>query len=256
MQRNFKLILSFVVVLLAGALAFSQEDNKVEYKDVILDGKPAKLNVATGEITFVNPDDKKKPVELEDNVVTKTEKETKAVVASNSKANDYYVVKEGETLLEIANRNNTTLTELKRVNNLETTLVSEGQRLRVRNFDVAEIEPKVLPVVKKTESHSEFHIVERGETLYSLAKEYGLTVDKLKQRNGLISNTIKVGQKLNVLETGLEQEPDHISVWTVEKGDTLYSIARKNGTTVEQIKSLNGLTSNLIKIGQKLQLRQ
>ncbi|MBV7270376.1 LysM peptidoglycan-binding domain-containing protein [Winogradskyella luteola] len=255
MRRNFKLILSFVVVLLAGALAFSQEDNKIEYKDVILDGKPAKLNVATGEITFVNPSDKKKPVKLEDNVA-KPEKETKVVVASNPKVDDYYVVKEGETLLEIANRNNTTLTELKRVNNLETTLVSEGQRLRVRNFDVVETEPKVLPIVKTNENHSEFHIVEPGETLYSLAKQYGLTVDKLKQQNGLISNTIKVGQKLNILETDLDQELGHISVWTVSNGDTLYSIAKKNGTTVEQIKSLNGLTSNLIKIGQKLQLGQ
>ncbi|WP_299113776.1 LysM peptidoglycan-binding domain-containing protein [uncultured Winogradskyella sp.] len=250
MRRNFKLILSFVIVLLAGALAFGQDD-KVEYKDVVLDGKPAKLNVATGEITFVNTKDKK-PVKFSD-YVAKSE-EAKIEATSNPKT-DYYTVVDGETLLEIANRYNTTLTELKRVNNLETTLVSKGQRLRVRNFDVINTEPKVLTEPVQSEIHPEFHIVERGETLYSLAKRYVLTVNELKQQNGLMSNTIKIGQKLYLLKADLDEEHSDLSIWTVSKGDTLYSIAKKNATTVEQIKDLNGLTSNLIKIGQKLQLK-
>ena len=71
MQKNFKVFLSVVLVLLCGALAFGQD--KVAYKDVVLDGKPAKLNMATGEIILVNPKDKKERVSL-DNKTTLPEK--------------------------------------------------------------------------------------------------------------------------------------------------------------------------------------
>ncbi|WP_430468338.1 LysM peptidoglycan-binding domain-containing protein [Winogradskyella ouciana] len=250
MQRNFKLILSIVVVLLAGALAFGQEE-KVEYKDVVLDGKPAKLNVVTGEITLVDPKPDKKPE------VSKADDFEKEEINSN-----FHIVEEKETLLDIANRYNTTLTELKRVNNLESTLVEKGQKLQVRNFDVVEIEeakPEVLTQPSKskakTKSSSDFHIVEKGQTLYSLANRYGLTVSELKQQNDLTSNLIKVGQELRVANFNSNIGKSDLSVWTVSKGDTLYSIAKKNGLSVEQLKSLNGLTSNLIKVGQILRLQ-
>lgn len=250
MQRNFKLILSIVVVLLAGALAFGQEE-KVEYKDVVLDGKPAKLNVVTGEITLVDPKPDKKPK------VSKADNFEKEEINSN-----FHIVEENETLLDIANRYNTTLTELKRANNLESTLVEKGQKLRVRNFDVVEIEaakPEVLMQTSrskgKTKSSSDFHIVEKGQTLYSLANRYGLTVSELKQQNDLTSNLIKVGQELRVANFNSNIGKSDLSVWTVSKGDTLYSIAKKNGLSVEQLKSLNGLTSNLIKVGQVLRLQ-
>ncbi|WP_412560709.1 LysM peptidoglycan-binding domain-containing protein [Winogradskyella sp. MIT101101] len=250
MQRNFKLILSIVVVLLAGALAFGQEE-KVEYKDVVLDGKPAKLNVVTGEITLVDPKPDKKPE------VSTADDFEKEEINSN-----FHIVEENETLLDIANRYNTTLTELKRVNNLESTLVEKGQKLQVRNFDVVEIEeakPEVLTQPSKskakTKSSSDFHIVEKGQTLYSLANRYGLTVSELKQQNDLTSNLIKVGQELRVANFNSNIGKSDLSVWTVSKGDTLYSIAKKNGLSVEQLKSLNGLTSNLIKVGQVLRLQ-
>ena len=250
MQRNFKLILSIVVVLLAGALAFGQEE-KVEYKDVVLDGKPAKLNVVTGEITLVDPKPDKKPK------VSKADDFEKEEINSN-----FHIVEENETLLDIANRYNTTLTELKRVNNLESTLVEKGRKLRVRNFDVVEIEeakPEVLTQPStskaKTKSFSDFHIVEKGQTLYSLANRYGLTVSELKQKNDLPSNLIKVGQELRVANFNSNIGKSDLSVWTVSKGDTLYSIAKKNGLSVEKLKSFNGLTSNLIKVGQVLRLQ-
>lgn len=250
MQRNFKLILSIVIVLLSGALVFGQEEQeKVAYKDVTLDGKPAKLNVATGEITFVNPDDKRKPIKFDDFVA----KSNKTAKTNSNIETDYYIVEEGETLLEIANRYGTTLTELKRVNNLESTLVNKGQRLRVKNLSAITVEPKSQPTY--TENYSDVHIVERGQTLYSLAKKYGLSVNELKQQNGLTSNLIKIGQELRVGNFNTDTEIGHLTIWTVSKGDTLYSISRENGLTVEQLKSLNGLTNDLIKIGQKLQLK-
>ena len=243
MQRNCKLIVSTVLIL-TSLCAFAQEE--VEYKDVILDGKPAKLNVATGEITLVKIDIKK------DNVSHSSE--------MSSEVSDFHVVKENENLLEISKKYKVSLTELKRANNLETTLVDVGQRLRVRNLD------RVVVGNSDDESNSEtrnyssknnsgYHIVEKGNTLFSLAKQFDLSVEKLKSLNSLTTNLIYVGQKLRVIDYMVTNEYSSLEEWTVSSGDTLYSIALKNGTSVDAIKRLNNLSSNLIKVGQILKLK-
>jgi LysM repeat protein len=286
MQRNCKLILSIIALTLTSLGAFAQEktEAKVEYKDVTLDGKPAKLNVATGEITFVNPKDKKSPVKFDD-FVAESEARVKAIKNSNSKSDitqyserpatnselpsevinkevdtDFHVVKENETLLDISKTYNVSLSELKRANNLETTLIDKGQRIRVKNLDVQLDSISELDTNASYHSYSEntsynFHIVEKDNTLYSLAKRYNMSVDRLKNLNNLKSNLIHVGQKLRVTEFRETEEYNSVSVWTVSKGDTLFSIALKNRTSVDAIKQLNGLTSNLIKVGQKLKLK-
>ena len=245
MQRSYRLIVSILVVILSGELSFAQE---AVYKDVILDGKPAKLNVKTGKITLVNS----KPSDNEPKASTSSN-DAKEVIETNS---DFYVVQKNETLLDIANRYNTSLTELKRINNLESTLVNEGQKLRVKNFENLEytlVDSPSEPLVR--EAKNEIHIVEEGQTLYSLANHYGLTINELKKHNGLTSNTIKVGQELRVANFEPNDSKSDLLVWTVKKGDTLYSIAKAHGLTVEKLKNLNGLSGNLIKIGQKLQLK-
>jgi LysM repeat protein len=250
MQRNYKFILFLVLVLISGVFAFGQD--KTEYKDVILDGKPAKLNIATGEITFIEQKDKKQGVSLNHNgaLPVKTSK------TSAKSESDYYIVKEGETLFEIATHFNTSLSELKRINNLETTLIDAGQRLRVKNFeDIETTTVKSSAESQISDIKNDFHIVEKGQTLYSLSKRYGLTVNDLKQKNGLTSNIIKIGQKLNVGNFNSSEEASDLNIWTVSKGDTLYAIAKENGITVQRLKDLNGLTSNLIKVGQKLSLK-
>lgn len=89
------------------------------------------------------------------------------------------------------------------------------------------------------------HQVVSGDTLYSLAKKYGSTVNELKAINGLTSDLIKVGQILDLVK----------SSHTVVSGDTLFSLAKKYGTTVDNIKSINGLTTDIIKVGQVLKLK-
>ena len=248
MRRTYKLIVSVIALTILSLGAFAQSET--EYKDVVLDGKPAKLNVATGKITLVNPVDKKKVKP------SKTIEEYANEEASIKNTLDFHVVKEGETLFEIANRYNTSLTELKKANNLETTLVKTGQSLRVRNLDSdSNSATQVNAYTNYETNNSNFHRVENGETLYSLAKRYNLTLNELKSLNNLKSNLITVGQKLRVRDFSATNELDQVSVWIVSKGDTLYSIASENGITVDTIKSLNGLTGNLIHIGQKLQLK-
>ncbi|BAO77136.1 LysM peptidoglycan-binding domain-containing protein [Winogradskyella sp. PG-2] len=247
MQKNYKLIFSIIALAISSLFAFAQSE--IEYKDVILDGKPAKLNIATGEITLVNLEEKKADTS---NVV-------KAIIPKqeiSSDASDFYVVKQGETLYQIANRFETSLTQLKKVNNLETTIIDKGQKLVVKNFDLHIVpESKSKPINTANKNISNFHIVERGETLFGLAMRYNLTVNELKSKNSLNTDLIKVGQKLRVRDFGLSNDKADISVCTVAKGDTLYSIAKKSGTSVKALKKLNRLTNDMLMIGQILQLK-
>ena len=85
-----------------------------------------------------------------------------------------------------------------------------------------------------------------GDTLYSLARRYGTTVEELMRLNGLESFLLQPGQVLK-LPSG---ERTHV----VAPGDTLFSLARRYGTTVEALMRLNGLSSPEIKVGQVLRL--
>ena len=287
MLRNYKLVVSIIGLTLTSVGAFAQAETeaKVEYKDVTLDGKPAKLNIATGEITFVNPNDKKAPVKFDD-FVAESENRTNTIKKLNSNKNktkqpiasttsskpasetignnvnsDFYIVKANETLLDISKTYGVSLTELKRVNNLETTLINKGQKLQVKNLDAyAEVDSQDNNNSSYNSSYSEssntnFHTVEKNNTLFSLARRYNLSVAKLKSLNNLKSNLIYVGQKLRVVDSKIKNEDNSNWTWTVAKGDTLYSIALKNNISIDNIKTLNGLTSNLIKVGQILRLK-
>ena len=87
-----------------------------------------------------------------------------------------------------------------------------------------------------------------GDTLYGVARIYGVTVDELKKDNNLTNNILTVGQVLNIPnQTGTAGNS-----YTVQSGDSLYSIARRFNTTVDELKTINNLTSDILSIGQKL----
>lgn len=110
--------------------------------------------------------------------------------------------------------------------------------------------------------------VEAGDTLWGISQRYNTTVVKLKEANRLTSDTIYIGQVLNIpseassspkakLTTNNKTEaaPKQTgSTYIVKKGDTLWGIAKNNGTSVSELKRLNGLTSDLIYPGQVLKL--
>jgi LysM repeat protein len=89
----------------------------------------------------------------------------------------------------------------------------------------------------------DFHLIQKGDTLWGLSQKYGMTVDQLKESNNLDSNTIYAGEKLRFNK-----------VVTVKKGDTLWRLAKTHNSTVGQLKHMNRLYSDTIYIGQKLEI--
>ncbi len=112
------------------------------------------------------------------------------------------------------------------------------------------------------------YVVKAGDSLYSIAKKYNMSVQKLIEINDLKTNVISVGQQLKVIiqkdnaipigSTCYGEgyvEPTYIT-YTVKKGDNLYNIAKKYQVTVDEIKKLNNLSSNDLSIGQVLKIKE
>jgi len=92
------------------------------------------------------------------------------------------------------------------------------------------------------------YIVKSGDSLYSISRKYGVSVDDIKRANNLNTNLLQIGQRLKIPSS---QDESYIN-YVVKSGDSLYSIARKYDTTVSEIMNVNNLKTNLLSIGQKL----
>ena len=155
----------------------------------------------------------------------------------SAKPGDYlvYNVQRGDNLWSIANKYGITVDDIVNLNNLGTTALSINQQL-------------LIPVPKKEEMVGNTYIVVSGDNLWSIARKYGITVDELKEFNNLTNNLLYIGQVLKIPEVAKENE----LIYIVEKGDSLWSIAKKYNTTVNELKRYNNLTSNMLSIGQRL----
>ena len=148
-----------------------------------------------------------------------------------------YTVKHGDTLYEVSKRSGVSMTNIKKWSNLKSNVLYTGQVLQLKAPA-----PKKVQTSDKITSKS--YQISKGDTLYSISKRSGVSVNNIKKYNNLKSNNIVVGQTLYLA-------PTH----TVQKGETLYRIAKNNNLSVSKLKTLNGLKSNTIKVGQKLLLK-
>ena len=150
---------------------------------------------------------------------------------------DIYIVKSGDTLYSIARRFNTTVDEIKSLNNKNNNTLTIGEELLVPNSNLAN-------------QNNSNYIVKRGDTLYSIANSFNTTVDNIKELNNLTSNILTIGQELIVLNS--KENDFNYNTYIVKRGDTLYSIANNYGVSINSIKELNNLTSNILTIGEQL----
>lgn len=97
-----------------------------------------------------------------------------------------------------------------------------------------------------------YYIVKKGDSLWSIASKNNTTVDNIKKLNNLSSNNLSVGQVLKLSYDTENEDIKESNIYTVKKGDSLWLIANKYGTTVDELKSANNLKSNTLSIGQTL----
>ena len=159
-----------------------------------------------------------------------------------------YTVKAGDTLSTIASRYGVSVVRLKRANRLSGDSLRIGDRLEIPTQVTVSDAPKRV-------AQSRTHRVRSGESLYTIGKRYGVSVDRIKAANGLRRNTIRVGQELVIpARSSGSAAASEGKVHRVRSGDTLSEIARRYGTTVSKLRSANGLTSNRLRIGQELKI--
>ena len=141
-----------------------------------------------------------------------------------------YTVKSGDTLWSISKNNGLSVDELKSLNNLTSNKLSIGQKLKLS---------------KDTVSNENKYIVKSGDTLYAIARKYGVSVDELKSYNNLKSNTLSIGQVIMI-------PSKESNKYIVKSGDTLYKIAKENNISVDELMSLNNLNNSNLSVGQVL----
>ena len=153
----------------------------------------------------------------------------------NSNSNNTYIVQKGDSLWSIAKKFGISVDELKKMNQLSNNMIQIGQILQIKDS-------------KNINSYT----VQAGDTLYSISKKVGLSVEEIKSINGLSSNVLQVGQVLKFIrdDNPVEQE----GVYIVQKGDTLYGIAKNMGVDVSSLMNVNQLTSNVLTVGQSLKI--
>ena len=162
-----------------------------------------------------------------------------------------YTVKKGDNLYSIAKLYNTTPDIIIKDNSLSNNNLSIGQNLKIRVTKDSEIIEECFgeDYIPPTTEETRLYTVKKGDSLYTIARNYNTTIDKIKNLNNLTSNNLSIGQILKIPTT---TNTNNSIIYTVKKGDSLYSIAKKYNTTIDNIKKKNDLTSNLLSIGQKI----
>ncbi|MBQ6914402.1 MAG: LysM peptidoglycan-binding domain-containing protein [Kiritimatiellae bacterium] len=135
--------------------------------------------------------------------------------------------------------------------------------------------PRIEP--PKVEPETTIYVVQSGDYLAKISKKFNVTIAAIKRVNGLTSDVVRVGQKLKIpgkFGVGAKAEPAKAAAtaapkkssaaaapytgatkeYVVKSGDTLGAIAYGNGITIRQLKELNGLTNDVVRVGQKLKI--
>lgn len=150
-----------------------------------------------------------------------------------------YIVKKNDNLYDIAKEYNTTVGILKALNNLSSNILQVGQILKLPTSLVEETIPGDYLI----------YTIKKGDNLYSIAKNYNITLDELINFNQQGSTLLHIGEQLLI---PINNQTNNNIQYVIKPGDTLYNIAKRYNTNVDEIKRINNLNTNMLKIGETI----
>ena len=157
-----------------------------------------------------------------------------------------YIIQKGDTLYSIALKYDTSIDAIINKNNLTDTTLSVGDVLIIPGDVESTGEDENITLTNT-------YVVQKGDSLYSISRRYGISVSDLKNANNLTSNILTIGQVLVVPDDNMNNSDEMISnIYVVQRGDSLFSIARKYGVSINDIRMINNLNSDVLSIGQTL----
>ncbi|MGB9615506.1 MAG: LysM peptidoglycan-binding domain-containing protein, partial [Fervidobacterium sp.] len=182
-------------------------------------------------------------------------------------------VRRGESLYLIAHKYHISEEKLKKLNHLTSNDIQPGQKLILDTPETGQVvSSNQNSTEQETISRKISHRVKRGESLYTIARKYHVSEEKLKELNHLSSNDIQPGQKLivkisekRIIKTSENSDENTNSkgqenvskaiTHVVKSGETILSIARKYHVTTRKVREWNHLHSNHVRKGEKLTIR-
>lgn len=150
-----------------------------------------------------------------------------------------YIVKKNDNLYDIAKEYNTTVGILKALNNLTSNILQVGQILKLPTSLVEETIPGDYLI----------YTIKKGDNLYSIAKNYNITLEELINFNQQGSTLLHIGEQLLI---PINNQTNNNIQYVIKPGDTLYNIAKRYNTNVDEIKRINNLNTNMLKIGETI----
>ena len=245
--------------------------NKIK-KYAIRPGQDLKIYVTTTE----------EPL-MADAKTSKTEKQqSKKGKESNVpvEENTFHKVKAGESLGKLSTQYGVTVAELREWNNLDKKgTILPGQKLIVSKSDAGDQEPVLASNDRKSKNHTtrevtpaKTHIVIKGESWSSISNKFSISFDNLRAMNAKLGDNLMIGQKVilsevqsgdnnekmaqknNSSDSKKQQGKTKTITYKVQPGDTLWGIANKKGTSIDEIKKWNNLKNEEVYPGQVIKI--
>lgn len=183
-------------------------------------------------------------------------------MALAQQTSETHTVQQGETLFSISRQYDIRVGDIREWNDLENDNLQPGMELRITPPET---------------SNQVTHVVEEGETLFAISREYNVTIPEIQQWNNLNNLNIALGQELvlflqdateemspppadtqNTERESIVRQSDTAAsntYYIVKSGDSLYRIANQHNMTIDELRRLNNLESDVINVGQRLTVR-
>lgn len=252
----------YIILFLVSFAGFSQSKHTV-IKGETLYSISKKYNVKPDDILKLNPDAKDG---VKENTVLTLPSNVKAVASSKPTLNKYeYQVQQGETLYAISKKLGISVDEMIKNNPTSKEGVAAGQMLTYfapKKYFSTQNQPVKTEVVAKKEIPN-LHTIQAEETKYSVSKKYGISIPELEELNPHIKNVFEIGMQIRLnkntvlpktIVADVQPTTTKTMFYAVQQGETLFSISRKFGISVDEITKKNPAVSTGLTVGMELLL--